>query len=402
MKKLIGFTCALFLTAIFLMPTAAVADTGKTVRVFVKVDDASAGEILKRSLDIRHDFGSSGFTVEVPEGVAAVLDARPGIHIEMVKVYQISKPPGGCEPWPDCNKVPTPSERPTPSDQTPWGIETMYGDTTITATSGGNGINVAVLDTGVNTNHPDVTRRVTQCVDFTVKAKRNQEPIKVGQCSDTNGHGTHVAGTILADGGADGKGIYGVAPEASLLAYKVCSSAGCWSDDIGRAIRYAADHGANIVSMSFGSDYENTLEREAITYAVGKGVLLVAAAGNDGPAIGSIDYPAANVNVMAVGAIDIIWNVPSWSSRGINDGDYVIEEREVEFGAPGVNIESIWKDGSYYFLSGTSMATPHVSGMAAKMWQGSASSTRTYLHNMAEDIWTYGDDIATGFGLPHL
>ena len=92
--------------------------------------------------------------------------------------------------------------------------------------------------------------------------------------------------------------------------------------------------------------------------------------------------------------------MPDWSSRGVNDGDYIIEEREVEFGAPGVSVESTWNDGCYNYLSGTSMATPHISGLAAKLWQGDAETTRSYLWNLSKDIWEQGDDTATGFGLP--
>ncbi|MEK7609296.1 MAG: S8 family serine peptidase, partial [Patescibacteria group bacterium] len=92
--------------------------------------------------------------------------------------------------------------------------------------------------------------------------------------------------------------------------------------------------------------------------------------------------------------------VPDWSSRGVNDGDYVMEEREVEFGAPGVNVESTWLDGSYRYLSGSSMAAPHISGLAARLWNGSATSTRVLISRRARDIWALGDDTATGFGLP--
>src|SRR3989338_4845936 len=136
------------------------------------------------------------------------------------------------------------------------------------------------------------------------------------------------------------------------MAVKVCGNSGCWSDDIARAIRYAADNGANIISMSLGGDSEGSLEKDAIAYALGKGVLVVAAAGNDGPADGSIDYPGANPDVVAVGAIDFSEAVASWSSRGINDGDYVVEAREVELAAPGVAVESAWNDGTYRTISG--------------------------------------------------
>jgi len=196
-----------------------------------------------------------------------------------------------------------------------------------------------------------------------------------------------------------------VAPEASLMAIKVCGAVFCWGDDIAAGIRYAADNGANIISMSLGGDLPDPQVLSAIDHAVdNKGVLVIAAAGNDGPTEGSIDYPAAYEKVVAVGAIDINEDVPDWSSRGVNDGNYSIEEREVEFGAPGVNVESTYNDGCYTYFSGTSMATPHVSGLAAKLWQHTAedpaTATRSYLQDNAIDIWYSGDDPATGFGLP--
>ncbi len=183
------------------------------------------------------------------------------------------------------------------------------------------------------------------------------------------------------------------------MAYKVCASS-CWTDDIAKAIDTAGSNGANIISMSLGGDSESSLIRDAINR--NSHVLFIAAAGNDGPADGSIDYPGANANVVAVGAIDSGISVPDWSSRGINNGDYIITEREVELGAPGVSVYSTWSDGTYNTISGTSMATPHVSGLAAKVWQGTAQDTRIFLNGLASDIWTAGDDTATGLGLPQI
>jgi subtilisin len=339
-----------------------------------------------------HDFDGD-FSADLTLGQVRALEAL-GVTVSPVELYYVLSKPSG-KPGGGGGDT---SRQYFPSDQTPWGIERVYNDPALVSTSGGAGVDVAVLDTGVKKEHPDLARRVVQCKDFTPPLG-----MKTGSCKDGFGHGTHVAGTILADGGADGKGIYGVAPAANLWAYKVCGNSGsCWADDIAAAIRHAADQGAEIVSMSLGGDSQSSLIRDAGDYATAAGVLLVAAAGNDGPLDGSIDYPGANAKVIAVGATDFLDSVASWSSRGINNGNYIVEEREVEFGAPGVSVESAWNDGSYRVISGTSMATPHVSGLAAKLWKGSAAATRDYLHLIAQDIWTIGDDTATGFGLPHL
>lgn len=370
---------------------AGPTDQGK--RYFVESDNAA----IKAMFGIQHSF-DNGFTAELNQGQLLALDIL-GVNVEEVPQYELlGKPVCGdnvCQgneartcPT-DCSGAP-PDPEPVrtcyPTAQSPYGVLMVNGG------SGGAGVNVAVLDSGVNTDHSDL--EISLCADTTKRG------IKSG-CTDNNGHGTHVAGTIAANGGADGQGIYGVAPEANLFMIKVCGASGmCWSDDMAEAIYYATDNGANIISMSIGSDAESSLIRDAIDYATANGVLVVAAAGNDGPQEGSIDYPGANAKVVAVAAIDASENVADWSSRGINDGDYVVEVMEVEFAAPGVSVESTYKDGCYALMSGTSMATPHISGLAAKLWQGDAASTRLYLQNISRDIWTIGDDPATGFGLP--
>lgn len=360
-------------------------------RYLVSGDEAGLAKAREIVGMPRHDFDGD-FSADLTRGQVRALEAL-SVRVEPVDVYWILGKPSG-KPGNDGGTT----RQYLPSDQTPWGIERVYNSAVIASTSGGAGVDVAVLDTGVMKEHLDLSRRVAQCKDFTPASG-----LKVGSCKDGNGHGTHVAGTVLADGGVDGKGIYGVAPTASLWAYRVCGNAGfCWADDIAAAMRHAADQGAEIASMSLGSDSESSLIRDAVDYATTAGVLVVAAAGNDGSLDGSIDYPGANAKVVAAGATDSADGVPSWSSRGVNNGNYVVEEREVEFGAPGVLVESTWNDGSYRVLSGTSMATPHVSGLAAKLWQGSADATRSYLHSVAQDVWTPGDDTATGFGLPHL
>jgi subtilisin len=332
-RTALALTSALTLAALA-MPAMATP----TGRYYVRSTDSA----LRAELAARHGF-ERGFSADLTAGQAAALAAR-GVEIEPMVIYEIAGKPEG---------KPGGTVRKTPTDQVPWGIEKLYGGSVVP--SGGAGIDVAVLDTGANRAHPDLARRVTDCKDFTGSTVRNT-------CADKNGHGTHTAGTVAADGGADGLGIHGMAPGADLMILKVCGGSFCWSDDIAAAIRYAADNGAEIISMSLGSDSESSLERDAISYAASRGVLVVAAAGNDGPADGSIDYPGANPDVVAVGAIDASEAVASW----------------------------------------TSMATPHVAGLAAKVWQGSGAATRAYLQAMARDLAAAGDDTATGFGLPDL
>ena len=171
------------------------------------------------------------------------------------------------------------------------------------------------------------------------------------------------------------------------------------------AIVHAADQGANIVSMSLGGSALASVEKNAIDYAVASDVLVIAAAGNSGPNLNTIGYPGAYVKVVAVAALNSLLSVADFSSRGVNDGDFIVEEREVEIAMPGVAVESTWNDGGYRTISGTSMATPHASGLAARHWQGSAAATRTWLQSQAA-LWditsgqyaAVGDDPASGLG----
>ena len=397
------------LTAFLLSAGLASAAPIEGPRYFVKTESP----FWQKSFGVRNVF-KDGFTSDL-SGIQLRLARIFGVEIEPVQQFHVL-PTSGDEPVlpeikpeakPEAKPAAKVQLRPKPVDQVPWGIKLVYNDPTLSTASGGAGTSVAVLDTGVLKAHLDLKNRIKQCKDFT----QARVPIKDGSCDDKNGHGTHVSGVILADGGTDKLGIYGMAPEANLFSYKVCGNDGsCWADDIAHAIRTAADEKTNIINLSLGSDTGSILIKEAIGYAISKDVLIVAAAGNDGPYVASIDYPAAHVEVAAVGAIDPGLGVPDWSSRGINSTTqaYVVEEKDMEFGAPGLNIESTWKNGGYAILSGTSMASPHVAGLAAKMWQGTAlegsraKATRDLLHQLAKDIWTLGDDDSTGFGLPQL
>lgn len=376
----------------------------------------SENPVLMALFGVSHRFAGVFSTELSPAQLGLV--KKLGVKIEPVQIYRIVAKPfcnnnGVCEPelgenpscW-DCKNggeepslSPSPEERSCyPASQEPWGITTVNGG------SGGVGVTVAVLDTGVDQDHLDLIANIKDCVTkvthFIPDAK---------SCEDGYGHGTHVSGTVLANTGSDGLGIYGVAPDASLMAVKVCDKRGyCYGDDIAAGIRYAADNGANIISMSLSGDNEDPMITDAVDYAITKDVLVVAAAGNDGKdGVGSIDYPGAYIKVVAVAAFDSADTMASFSSLGVNDDDWTIEEKEIEFAGPGVEVESTWKDGCYNTISGTSMSTPHITGIAARDWQGTASETRVYLQSLAEyytkhvnDYGLSGDDVEAGFGLP--
>jgi thermitase len=220
--------------------------------------------------------------------------------------------------------------------------------------SRGAGVNVAVVDSGVDLAHPDLASQLLPGYDW------------VGDDSvpqDGNGHGTHVAGTIAA--AENGLGVVGVAPEASVIPLRVLGDNGAgWGSDVAAAFDWAGDRGVRIVNASLGADGITTLERLAIREH--PGTLYVVAAGNDGDNVDvTPHYPCAytEANVLCVGATDAGDDLASFSNYGTT---------AVDLFAPGVDIASTYPvgfgtflDDGYTLMDGTSMATPHVAGAAA-------------------------------------
>lgn len=386
-RQMVGFLiAALALASAPAVSVRAVAAPGQAEPVRVLLVDRPE---VRAQYAVRAEFPGRGITADVPASALAGL-RKAGLLVETVAPRYVDGRP---KPGPV-----------VPSDQVPYGIELIYGASNFIP-SGGGGVQVAVLDTGIYRDHPDLSRRVADCADFS----QMKNSFVNGVCSDGHGHGTHVSGTVAADGGPNGTGIYGVAPETQIFSYKVLSDRGSgYADDIARAIRYAADQGAEIISMSLGGP-ASSLELDAIRYAAGKGVLIVAAAGNSGPNLDTIDYPGAYAEVVAVAAIDANRRVADFSSRGIPvyGTNASIDDREVEVAGPGVQTESTANTGGYAVYSGTSMATPHIAGLAAKMWQGTAAKTRSWLatqaqqHDITSGLHTAaGYDPASGYGLP--
>ena len=247
---------------------------------------------------------------------------------------------------------------------------------------------VCIIDTGYNLGHPDLPG-----TNDGVTGQANNSAVG-NWYNDGNGHGTHVAGTIAAYD--NNEGVVGVYPGVNMHIVKIFNDSGQWTyaSDLIDAITQCQDAGSNVVNMSLGGGSSSTTERNAMQSFTDAGMLLVAAAGNDGNSAKS--YPASYDAVMSVAAVDSSENRASYSQY--ND--------QVEIAAPGSAVQSTYPTNTYASLSGTSMATPHVAGGAALVWsyfpQCSNNQIRSALNATAKDKGSAGRDNFYGYGLMQL
>lgn len=237
------------------------------------------------------------------------------------------------------------------ASEIPKGIELIQAPALWDQTKGA-GITVAILDTGCESSHPDLKGRIKGGRNFTDDDGGNPDVY-----TDYNGHGTHVAGTIAAI--SNNAGVVGAAPEAGLLILKVLNREGAGQYEwITAGINYAVDQNVDIISMSLGGPEDVPEMHEAIKRAVAANILVVCAAGNEGDgdyATDEFGYPGSYNEVISVGAVDL--------NRKFTD--FTNSNNEVDLVAPGSGILSTYLNKGYATLSGTSMATPHVSGALA-------------------------------------
>ncbi len=233
----------------------------------------------------------------------------------------------------------------------------------------GEGVKVAILDTGIDTDHQDLADAIIDTKDFTNDG-----------IEDDNGHGTHCAGIVGAR--LNGVGFVGVAPKAQLMIGKVLANNGSGAYSwITEGVYWAVDSGADVISMSLGGSSSDPELFKAIQYALFHGVYMICAAGNEGALNqNSIGYPGRYGGVITVASHDHNGNPSGFSSRG----------GEVDVMAPGSEIWSTYKNNGYAELSGTSMATPFVAGLAALIASkhNSSSSNGSPLNNN-EDMKTH-------------
>lgn len=281
----------------------------------------------------------------------------------------------------------------------PWGVDRIDAEFVHAAGNKGTGVKVAIIDTGIDKDHPDLQPNIKGGVNFVAKPWwANPDP---EAWDDDNGHGSHVAGTVAA---VDNEiGVIGVAPEAWLYGVKVLdrTGSGYWSDVIA-GIDWSVSNGMQVINMSLGASSAPDDVRRACDEAYAAGIVIVAAAGNNGDTDPDDDviYPAKYASVIAVAATDDTDSRASWSSDG----------PEVELAAPGVSIPSTWKNGDYKTASGTSMASPHVAGTAALVivsgvvsdtdgFYGIANEVRDLMNATADDLGDPGRDNLYGYGV---
>jgi|GEM_PF-559962 len=267
--------------------------------------------------------------------------------------------------------------------ETSWGV-TKVKALDVHPITKGSGIKIAVIDSGIDYNHPDLKDNYRGGYDF---VNSDNDP------KDDYGHGTKCAGVIASIDNS--YGVLGVAPESSIYSLKVLGSDGMgYSSRTIRAIEWAVDHDIDIISMSLGGSTGSDTYRQAVDNAYNAGVLLVASAGNSGSsASDNVKYPAKFDSVIAVSATTQSDYIASFSSVG----------PAVELAAPGYYIRTTTMGSGYASFSGTSAAAPFVSGVAALMMAANPTMTnaeiRDLMHQNAIDLGESGRDIKYGYGL---
>lgn len=268
------------------------------------------------------------------------------------------------------------------ADGPDWGVVKLNVAAAHKTTRGG-GVKVCVLDTGLDYTHPDFGG---------VPQQRLKSFVPGQSASDVQGHGTHCMGRVAARGVN-----YGVAPEAEIWAGKVLGNDGSGAVTwIAKGIDWATESGVDVISMSLGGNAGDSYMPPALARAEAAGVIVVAAAGNDGPNPNTVDYPGGYKECVCVAAVDSGLNVARFSSRG----------PQVFAASPGVDVVSQYPGGRQAPMSGTSMATPHEAGLAA-LWVAAnpqvpkkdrPAAYRKARQAAAIDLGPAGRDTAYGWG----
>jgi subtilisin family serine protease len=374
---MLGVGCALLMVLAGLTMMVGADKSEDKVRVIVlfkeKVDKKAVedcgGEILMEYVNIP--------AVVTDLCAADIKDLRKSKNIKAVE--------DDCEAQilGDVDKEGKPVNPPAGETQ-PWGV-VKIGAPSVWEFSKGTAVKVAIVDTGMDKDHPDLPTAAAG-VNFVP----NRGKVDSTAWEDDNGHGSHCAGIIAAQAG-NSKGSQGVAPGASLYIAKVLNKSGSGTySNIIAGIDWAISKGVSVISMSLGGPDSPTLQ-QACQRAYNAGITIVAAAGNDA---GAVIYPAAYDTVIAVSATDSSDLYASFTNHG----------PAIDVSAPGVSIYSTYKNGGYATMSGTSMACPHVAGEIALLLQDHSANLNTptkvenHIESYVKDLGTMGWDEYYGAG----
>lgn len=377
MKKISILLCAaLLITSTVVAPNAYATNSIQSKKMIVIFADGKVNQdiILKAKGTVSKEFKHvNALAVTLPENSINALEHAPGV-IKVEPDFEVTA----------SGRVTAPQ----PTQTIEWGVGRVKAPTAWETGTTGAGIKVVVIDTGI-ASHPDLT--IAGGISLIGNAY-----------VDDNGHGTHVAGIIAAKNNEIG--VVGVAPNVDLYAVKVLDRRGSGSvSNVVAGIEWAIENKMDIINMSLGSPSYSLALDLAVEKAYTNGILLVAAAGNDGTTdttINNVGYPAKLSSVIAVAATDINNSRAYFSSTGA----------EVEVSAPGLYIKSTYLKNGYTTMSGTSMATPMVAGDLALLKQANPTLTNIQLRDLLDnipddlnprviDLGITGRDVIYGYGL---
>jgi len=253
-----------------------------------------------------------------------------------------------------------------PQYSSQWGLAKIQAPGAWDTTHGGVSVDIAIVDTGINSSHPDLAGKIAASVNCTISSS-----CPSFTTTDPDGHGTHVAG-IASSITNNGLGVAGTSWEGRLMSIKSLDDNGSgYYSWVANGIYWAANNGAEVINLSLGGSSSSSTLQNAVDYAWGKGVVVVAAAGNSGSSFRT--YPAYYTNTIATAATDSNDKRATFSNYG----------SWVDVAAPGVFILSTY-EGGYDYLSGTSMSTPFVSGLAALLKGQNPSWSNSQIRNQIE------------------
>jgi len=376
-------------TAVHAAPGAdrAAADRfTSATRIVVRVQPGSS----MRGLETRLGNDGARIVRRSADGESALIDVPPGRgSAEYAAAIARALPVQVAEPlrYVTASAVPT-----DPSYSLQWGLPAIHAPGAWDYGLGSASVVVAVIDSGVDLDHPDLDAQIQLGGwDF---VDNDNDP------NDVLGHGTHVAGIVAAEAN-NGVGGSGTAPGCKILPVRVLNALGEGDTfTLAEGIRYATDNGADVINMSLGGESPSTALSLAVAYAIDNDVVVVAAAGNtynENPSVPAVQYPAREPGVIAVGAVTQTLGIATYSNR----------DSTLDIVAPGGTtggfIYSTYIGGGFAYMAGTSMATPFVAGTAALMRSENPAATQAEiaagLLETARDLGTTGRDDTFGYGL---